>query len=85
MGVNLDSASAQGVDISDELLENAHIVIQDGSPTRVARELLLARASRGVVIPLEQRIEEDRAWLESLQCTDAMIAEQQAALEAADA
>ena len=37
----------------------------------------------GVVIPLEQRPGEDQAWLDALHCTDEMIAEQQAELDAA--
>lgn len=83
IGINLDSANLQGVEISDELMQEAVAVIQGGRPTRLAPAVLAAIARRGVVVPLEERLEDDMAWLESLQCTEGMIAEQQAALDAA--
>ncbi len=84
IGVNLDSADAQGVEISDEVLDAAVAVIEGGRPTKLHPEVLAAIARRGIIIPQEQRQADDRAWLEALQCTDEMIAEQQAALDAAE-
>ena len=83
IGVNLDSAEAQGVDISEAVMDEAIAVIQSGGTTRLHPDLLAVIARRGRVIPLEQRQAGDEAWLASLHCTDDMIAEQQAALDAA--
>ena len=83
IGVNLDSAADQGVEISEAVLEEAAAVIEDGRPTKLHPEVLAAIARRGVIIPLEQRAEDDAAWLAALQCTDEMIARQQAELDAA--
>ena len=83
IGVNLDSAEAQGVDISEAVMDEAIAVIQSGGTTRLHPDLLAVIARRGRVIPLEQRQAGDEAWLASLHCTDEMIAEQQAALDAA--
>ena len=84
IGVNLDSAEEQGVEISEAVLDEAAAVFRGGRPTKLAPEILASIAKRGVIIPLEQRAEDDAAWLAALQCTDEMIAEQQAELEAAD-
>ena len=84
VGVNLDSAEAQGVDISEAVMEEAIAVIESGGTTKLAPELLALIARRGKIIPLEQRQAEDQAWLASLHCTDEMIAEQQAALDAGE-
>ena len=84
IGVNLDSAEAQGVEISDEVLEAAVAVIEDGRPTKLHPDVLAAVARRGVIVPLEKRKEADAAWLAGLHCTDEMIAEQQAELDAAE-
>ena len=56
-------------------------MIEDGRPAKLHPGVLAAIARRGVIIPLAQRIDDDRAWLESLHCTDEIIAEQQAAME----
>ena len=84
IGVNLDSANAQGVDISDDLLNASAAVIKDGRPSKLTPEILAAIARRGVIVPLEERQEEDQAWLASLHCTDEMIAEQQASFDASE-
>ena len=84
VGVNLDSASAQGVEVNEAILDEAVAVIEDGRRTKLTPEVLAAIARRGIIIPLEQRMADDMAWLESLQCSDEMIAEQQAALDAAE-
>ena len=82
LGVNLDSAAQQNVEVDSELLEEADVVMKDGGVARMSRRTLAKIAARGKVIPLEQRQEADRAFLAALQCTDEMIAEQQAALDA---
>ena len=84
IGVNLDAADAQGVEISDEVMSEAIAVIDGGRPSKLSPDILAALARRGVIVPMAERIEEDRAWLESLQCTDELIAEQQAALDAGE-
>lgn len=83
IGLNLDSAQLQGVEIADALLERASIVIQDGEVDATGgaeRQLAL----RGRVLPLEERRADDLAMLESMQCSPEMIAEQQAELDAAE-
>ncbi len=83
IGVNLDSADAQGVDINEEIVAEAAAVIESGGTTRLHPDVLAVIARRGRIIPLERRQADDQAWLASLHCTDEMIAEQQAALDAA--
>ncbi len=83
VGVNLDSAEAQGVDISEAVMDEAIAVIESGGTTKLDPGVLAAIARRGKIIPLEQRQADDQAWLATLHCTDEMIAEQQAALDAA--
>ena len=83
VGVNLESAEAQGVEISEAIMAEAAAVIESGGRNRLHPEVLAVIARRGRIIPLEQRQAEDQAWLAALHCTDEMIAEQQAALDAA--
>ena len=84
IGVNLDSARDQGVEINEAILDAAVATIVNGQPGSFAPEVLAAIARRGIIIPQEQRMEGDMAWLEALHCSDEMIAEQQAALDAAE-
>ena len=74
IGVNLDSASAQGIEISDEVMQEAVAVIEDGRPTKLAPGVLAAIARRVVIVPMEARQEDDLAWLESPFCTPETIA-----------
>ena len=83
IGVNLDSADAQGVDINEAIMAEAAAVIESGGTTRLHPDVLAVIARRGRIIPLERRQADDQAWLASLNCTDEMIAEQQAELDAA--
>ena len=85
LGINLDTAELQGVEVSSELMQAADVVLEGGAVTRVSREVAQARLRRGVVIPLAQRQAADRHHLDELHCTDEMIAEQQAQLDAAGA
>ena len=84
LGVNLDSAAAQGVEIADELMQEADIVMEGGRPARRSPAIMQAIRQRGVVVPREERQEADMAFLANLQCTEEVIAEQQAALDAAE-
>ena len=80
--VNLDSAHILGIELSDELMEQVDAVIEGGELTTVSEELQLVLAQHGVVVPMEDRLDDDRAFLAALECTQEMIAEQQAELDA---
>ncbi len=84
LGINLDSANMQGVEVSSDLMREADVVLEGGSPVRVSARVMQRIRQRGVVIPLEQRQEADREFLAKIQCSEETIAEQQAALEAAE-
>jgi len=74
IAVNLDSAEMQGITIAQELLDVADYVIEGGESTESDPELS--------DMSLEDRMAEDMAFLEALTCTDEIIAEQQAELDA---
>ena len=82
LAVNLDAAEAQGVAVRDHLRENADVLLEAGQQT------LSAAASatnwRPSIEQLRDAAAEDAGFIEALQCTEATIAEQQAALDAAD-
>ena len=77
VAVNLDAAAEANIEISDELLAMAEIVIEDGVPTDTTETPSLPEMS------LEERMAEDAAFLAELECTPERIAEEQAALDAA--
>ncbi len=81
VAVNLDSAEAQGVKISEALLAEADYIIQsgegEGAMIEVPGEIGLSEMS------LEERRAEDAAFLENLHCGPEMIAEQLSTLGAA--
>jgi len=82
IGINLDMAGRQGIDIAPEIIDQADALIQNGEDTmseRVALELNM----RGTVIPLDERKEADAAFFAALDCSPERIAEEQAALDAA--
>ncbi len=83
LGVNLDSANLQGVEVSSAIMQEADVVLSGGQPVRVSPQAMQAIRRRGVVVPLEDRQDEDTAFLEALRCTPEMIAEQQAELDIA--
>ena len=83
LGVNLDSATEQNVVVNNELISEADLVLRDGRFVRASQWLLEARQRTGIIVPLEDRLDRDRKWLEALRCTPEKIAEQRAALEAA--
>jgi putative ABC transport system substrate-binding protein len=71
LAVNLDAAEAQGVEVPQDLLDTAGIIIEDGEVTDNTADLrpddLMADAE---------------TFLADLQCTEEIIAEQQAELDA---
>lgn len=83
IAINLDSAEAQGVVITDELLAEADFIIQGGmgggAGIEIPGEVGLSEMT------LEERRAEDAAFLENLRCTPDLIAEQLTALAAAGA
>lgn len=81
VAVNLDTAGAQGITISEALLAEADYIIEDGQGAGADLESLGFNLSLPA-ISLEERMAEDKAFLDSLHCTPEMIAEQRAALNA---
>lgn len=74
VAVNLDSAEAQGVMLTEALLAEADYIVQggvgEGAMIEIPGEVRLAEMT------LEERRAEDAAFLENLHCTPDMIAEQ---------
>ena len=84
VAVNLDSAAEAGVEISDDLLAMTDWLIEDGESTEGVTPDL---PEHGIELPelsLQERREADLAFLAGLYCTDEMIAEQRAQLEASN-
>ena len=81
--VNLDAADLQGVEISPALLEGAAYIVENG---QTAQGIIAQYPEVDITLPemsLEERRAADLEFLAGLECTDEMIAEQQAALDAA--
>lgn len=74
IAVNLDSAAAQGIEISEELLALADFTIEGGESNEADPEL--------PEMSMDDRMAEDMAFLDNLMCTDEKIEEQQAELDA---
>ena len=66
IGVNLDAAFVQGIQIADEITAEVDAVIEGGDLAKASPEAVLALAREGVVVPKLDRIEADRAWLAAL-------------------
>ena len=81
VAVNLDSAEAQGVVITEALLAEADYIVQggvgDGAMIEIPGEVSLTEMT------LEERRAVDAAFLQNLHCTPDMIAEQLSTLGAA--
>ena len=58
------------------------MVIEGGELSQVSPEVQLLLAQRGVIVPAEERLEDDRAFLAALECTPERIAQEQAELDA---
>lgn len=75
LAINLDSASAQGVEIPQGLLDQASFMIQ-GEESSEAPPVLED-------LDLEARMTSDMAYVDNLFCSEELIAEQQAEVDAA--
>ena len=74
IAINLDTAELAGIVISDDLMAMADYVIEGGESTEADPNL--------PEMTLEDRMADDMAFLANLSCTDEIIAEQQAELDA---
>ena len=83
IGLNLDVADVLGVEIAQELIDAADVVISDGQVSLSPRLQDLAK-ELSEYLAAEDRDDIDQQYLESLRCTPERIAEQQAALDAAE-
>ncbi len=84
LAINLDTAAEQGIEISSDLLSMANFIIQDGQRSEgMAADV---DESRRMLhdMSLEERRAADAEFLAGLECTDEMIAEQQAELTGAE-
>ena len=81
IAINLDSAKAAGVEIPEALLAMAEFVIEDGVSSAGATAELPEVVTSLPEMSLEDRRAADLEILESLRCTEEMIAEQRAVLE----
>ncbi len=87
IGVNLDAALEQGIDITPKILEQADVVVEGGESTINERVSEQMRAA-GDIVPLEDRLPGDEGFLFFLQsqgCSEERIAAEQAQLDAAAA
>jgi len=82
VGVNLDVAADQGLEISPEVLAAADFVVEDGQSSEGVTPGLPEVNPYLDDMTVDQRRAVDLAFLETLRCTDEMIAEQQAQLDA---
>ena len=83
IALNLDTAAEQGIEISEDLLGMANFVIEDGERSEgMASDVESTRLAMQDM-SLEERRAADLEFLAGLECTPEMIAEQQAALDAA--
>ena len=83
IALNQDSARMQNVALSDELLARAEYVVVDGKSSEGVTPELPEVVTSLPDMPLEERRAADLEFLAGLKCTDEMIAEQRAALDAA--
>ncbi len=84
VALNLDTAAAQGVEISDDLLARANFVLEAGERSEgMASDVAETRMAMQDM-SLDERQAADLEFLAGLECTPEMIAEQQAALDAAE-
>ncbi len=84
VAINLDTAAEQGIEISQDMLARANFVIEGGERSEGAASDLDDKKAALRDMTLEERQAADAAFLAGLACSPEMIAEQQAALDAAD-
>ncbi len=82
IALNLDTSAELGIEISEELLEMADWTIENGASTEGVSPDLPEIGIELPDMPLAERRRSDLEFLAALECTDEMIAEQQAALDA---
>ena len=82
LGVNLDAAYVQGIEMPAEIMAEVDAVIEGGELAQVSPELQLVLAQQGVIVPMADRIDHDREWLAALACTPERIQREQAEVEA---
>ena len=78
VAVNLDTAEEFGITVADSILDAAVMVIEGGELNVLSEPPSLPEMT------LEERKAEDAAFLAELECTPERIAEEQAALDAAE-
>ena len=78
VAVNLDTAEEFGITVADSILDSAVMVIEGGELNVLSMPPSLPEMT------LEERKAEDAAFLAELECTPERIAEEQAALDAAE-
>jgi len=83
IGVNLDSAKLLGIEIADAVLAQVDIVIDGGHVSQSSAFQALTESGRATAA-MADRLAHDLAYLQNLHCSPDNIAEQQAALDAAD-
>ncbi len=84
VGVNLDVAADQGLEISAEVLAAADFVVENGQSTQGVTPGLPEVDPYLDDLTLEERRAADLAFLAELHCSDERIAEQQAELDATE-
>ena len=80
IAINLDTAAAQGVDISEDLLARANFIIEDGERAAGMASDVDETGRFLQDRPLEERRAADLAFLSELECSPERVAEEQAAL-----
>ena len=83
VAINLDTAAAQGLEISGDLLAMANFLIQDGERSTGLAADVDNTATNPQAMSAEERRAADLEFLAGLECTPERIAEEQAALDAA--
>jgi len=78
VAVNLDTAEEFGITVADAILDEAVMVIEGGELNVLSEPPSLPEMT------LEERKADDAAFLAELECTPERIAEEQAALDAAE-
>ncbi len=84
VAINLDTAANQGIEISEDLLARANFVIESGERSEGMASDVAETRSMMQDRSLDERRAADAEFLAGLECTPEMIAEQQAALDAAE-
>ncbi len=82
VAVNLDAAAELGIEIAPEILQRADVIF--GGEFFRSERLIQSDADELALFTADDRAEQDAAFLASLECTAERIAEEEAALDAAD-